>query len=457
MKLTRKSGICSFQWKTILVRHLIDFHFLCLIWAKLLIEELNFTSLVTYLFRWIGFGLLLGLLAGTASAFFLLALEWATLTRENNLWIVALLPLGGFLIGWTYYKYAESSVRGNNLLLEELYQTHQPIPLRMTPLVLFGTIATHLFGGSAGREGTAVQMGGSLADQLTKRFKLAKEDRRLVLIAGVAGGFASVFGTPLAGAIFALEWMLNKKFRWQSVFPAFWTGITANYVCAELWGVGHTHYSIPEVPGLTFINFIWIIPAGIAFGFSGRLFAQTTHFFSHQFSKWISYPPLRPVIGGLVIALIVWITDTSTYIGLGVPRIVEAFHTPLPWYDWLVKTGMTGFTLGAGFKGGEVTPLFFTGATLGNALSTWIPLPLALLAGMGFVGVFSGATNTPMACTVMGMELFGIESGYYLAIACFIAYLFSGKSSIYSAQNLEGKIHIYPKKRYFSFQRWFKK
>ena len=409
------------------------------------------------MFRWIGFGLLIGLLAGTASAFFLLALEWATLTRENNLWIVALLPLGGFLIGWTYYKYAESSVRGNNLLLEELYQTHQPIPLRMTPLVLFGTIATHLFGGSAGREGTAVQMGGSLADQLTTWFKLAKEDRRLVLIAGVAGGFASVFGTPLAGAIFALEWMLNKKFRWQSVFPAFWTGITANYVCAELWGVGHTHYSIPEVPDLTFINFIWIIPAGIAFGFSGRLFAQTTHFFSHQFSKWISYPPLRPVIGGLVIALIVWITDTSTYIGLGVPRIVEAFQTPLPWYDWLVKTGMTGFTLGAGFKGGEVTPLFFTGATLGNALSTWIPLPLALLAGMGFVGVFSGATNTPMACTVMGMELFGVESGFYLAIACFIAYLFSGKSSIYSAQNLEGKIHIYPKKRYFSFQRWFKK
>ncbi|MBN7814371.1 voltage-gated chloride channel family protein [Algoriphagus pacificus] len=418
---------------------------------------MNFTSLVTYLFRWIGFGLLIGLLAGTASAFFLLALEWATLTRENNLWIVALLPLGGFLIGWTYYKYAESSVRGNNLLLEELYQTHQPIPLRMTPLVLFGTIATHLFGGSAGREGTAVQMGGSLADQLTKWFNLAKEDRRLVLIAGVAGGFASVFGTPLAGAIFALEWMLNKKFRWKSVFPAFWTGITANFVCAELWGVGHTHYSIPEVPDLTFINFIWIIPAGIAFGFSGRLFAQTTHFFSHQFSKWISYPPLRPVIGGLVIALIVWITDTSTYIGLGVPRIVEAFQTPLPWYDWLVKTGMTGFTLGAGFKGGEVTPLFFTGATLGNALSTWIPLPLALLAGMGFVGVFSGATNTPMACTVMGMELFGVESGFYLAIACFIAYLFSGKSSIYSAQNLEGKIHIYPKKRYFSFQRWFKK
>ncbi|EAZ81777.1 voltage-gated chloride channel family protein [Algoriphagus machipongonensis] len=418
---------------------------------------MNFTSLVAYLFRWTGFGLLIGLLAGTASAFFLFALEWATQTRESHLWLIALLPIGGFLIGWTYYKYAESSVKGNNLLLEELYQSKSPIPLRMTPLVLFGTIGTHLFGGSAGREGTAVQMGGSLADQLTKWFKLSHEERRLVIIAGVAAGFASVFGTPLAGAIFALEWMLSRKFRWRSLYPAFFTGYIAHLVCANLWGIGHTHYSIPEVPGFTLINFLWIIPAGIAFGFSGRLFAQTTHFFTHQFSKWVSYPPLRPVIGGLVIAIIVWFSDSTTYIGLGVPRIVEAFEQPLPWYDWLVKTGMTGFTLGAGFKGGEVTPLFFTGATLGNALSTWIPLPLALLAGMGFVGVFSGATNTPMACTVMGMELFGYESGLYLAIACFIAYVFSGKSSVYGSQNLEQKIHIYPKKRYFSLDRWFKK
>jgi len=203
--------------------------------------------------------------------------------------------------------------------------------------------------------------------------------------------------------------------------------------------VGHTEYFIPEIAAHSFTNLLWIIPAGIAFGLSGRLFAECTHFFSKLFSKTISYPPLRPVIGGLVIAGIVWISDSTTYIGLGVPRIVEAFEQPLPWYDWLAKTGLTGFTLGAGFKGGEVTPLFFTGATLGNALSSLIPLPLALLAGMGFVGVFSGATNTPMACTVMGMELFGWEAGVFLALACGIAYVFSGKGSIYSSQDLGWK------------------
>ncbi|WP_250161393.1 voltage-gated chloride channel family protein [Algoriphagus algorifonticola] len=392
-----------------------------------------------YFLLWLVLGLLVGLLSGSASAFFLVALDWATNFREEHLLVIALLPLGGWIIGWTYYKIGQNSVKGNNLLLDELYQTKNPIPLRMTPLVLFGTIFTHFFGGSAGREGTAVQMGGSLADQLTKWFKLESPDRRIILICGVSGGFASVFGTPLAGAIFSLEWMHTGHFRWKSIFPAFWAGLVAHWVCESLWGVGHTVYQIPEVATHTLMNLLWIIPAGIAFGLSGRLFAEASHFFSRVFSKTISYPPLRPFIGGLLIALFVWISGSTTYLGLGVPRIVEAFETPLPWYDWLAKTGLTGFTLGAGFKGGEVTPLFFTGATLGNALHSLIPLPLALLAGMGFVAVFSGATNTPIACTVMGMELFGYESGIFLAIACFIAYVFSGKGGIYGSQDLGWK------------------
>jgi H+/Cl- antiporter ClcA len=400
---------------------------------------LTFKSFGIYFFQWLLGGLLIGLLAGSASAFFLISLEWATDYRESHRWIIALLPLGGFLIGWTYHKIGQNSLKGNNLLLDELNAHKSPIPLRMTPLVLMGTILTHLFGGSAGREGTAVQMGGSLSDQLTKWLGLDRENRRLTLIGGVAGGFSSVFGTPLAGAIFALEWMHTGKFRPQSLFPAFWAAFVADWTCELLWGVGHTEYFIPEIAAHSFTNLLWIIPAGIAFGISGRLFAECTHFFSKLFSKTFSYPPLRPVIGGLVIAGIVWISDSTTYIGLGIPRIVEAFEQPLPWYDWLAKTGLTGFTLGAGFKGGEVTPLFFTGATLGNALSSLIPLPLALLAGMGFVGVFSGATNTPMACTVMGMELFGWEAGVFLALACGIAYVFSGKGSIYSSQDLGWK------------------
>ena len=400
---------------------------------------MNRRELARYFLLWFGLAALTGILSGTASAIFLVSLDWATRFREEHLWLIALLPLAGFGIGYVYYHYGANSSKGNNLLLDELYQSQNPIPLRMTPLVLFGTIFTHLFGGSAGREGTAVQMGGSLADQLTKWFSLNSENRRLILICGVAGGFASVFGTPLAGAVFSMEWMLTRKFHWKSIFPAFWAAIVADWICEFGWGVGHTAYSIPEVPHHSFQNLVWVIPAGIAFGISARLFAEAGHLISELFKKAISYPPLRPVAGGVLMAAIVYFSGTTAYIGLGIPKIVEAFEVPLPWYDWLVKTGLTGLTLGSGFKGGEVTPLFFTGATLGNALSAVIPLPLALLAGMGFVGVFAGATNTPLACTVMGMELFGLQAGVFLGIACLVAYLFSGRKSIYTSQKIESK------------------
>lgn len=400
---------------------------------------MNRTELVRNFILWLGLAGFVGVLSGSASAIFLVSLDWATNFREANPWLIALLPLAGFGIGYVYHHYGANSVKGNNLLLEELYQTKNPIPLRMTPLVFFGTIFTHLFGGSAGREGTAVQMGSSLADQLTKWFSLDQENRRLIIICGVAGGFASVFGTPLAGAIFSLEWMLTHKFRRKSIYPALLTALVANWTCELLWGVGHTVYSIPKVPIHTLMNLAWVIPAGIAFGLAARLFVETGHGISAIFKYTISYPPLRPVVGGVLIALIVYFSGSTTYIGLGIPRIVEAFEVPVPWYDWLAKTGLTGLTLGSGFKGGEVTPLFFTGATLGNALSPWIPLPLALLAGMGFVGVFSGATNTPIACTVMGMELFGYESGIFLGMACLIAYFSSGRASIYDSQNLAKK------------------
>jgi H+/Cl- antiporter ClcA len=279
-----------------------------------------------YVLIWLGLGALVGILAGTASAAFLALLDLATKTRDAHLWLLAFLPLAGFGIGYVYHHYGANSVKGNNLLLEELYQSKNPIPLRMTPLVLFGTIFTHLFGGSAGREGTAVQMGGSLADQLTKWFSLDGESRRIILICGVAGGFASVFGTPLAGAIFSLEWMLNRKFRPKSIFPAFWAAFVAHWVCELGWGIGHTHYAIPEIAPHSLNNLLWIIPAGIAFGLSARLFAETGHLVGNVFKKSIPYPPLRPVIGGILVVLIVYFTEAYAYIGLGVPRIVEAFE-----------------------------------------------------------------------------------------------------------------------------------
>jgi H+/Cl- antiporter ClcA len=387
-----------------------------------------------FLLKWLLIASVVGFVAGSASALFLVSLEWVTNYREAHVWIIAFLPISGLLIGWSYYRFGASVSKGNNQLLEEFYQPTQTIPLRMAPLVLFGTLATHLFGGSAGREGTAVQMGGAIADQLNKWFTLTKEDRKILITIGVAAGFSSVFGTPLAGAVFALEWLIVGRIRYEAILPAFIGAFVADYACAEFWQVYHTQYVITEVPAISMVNLLWLIPAGILFGLAGRLFAKACHLWGDVFQKYISYPPLRPVVGGVLVALIVWASGTTKYIGLGVPTIVDAFEQTLPWYDSLAKIFMTSLTLGAGFKGGEVTPLFFTGATLGNALSLAIPLPMSLLAGVGFVAVFSGATNTPLACTLMGLELFGTEAGIFIGLGCVLAYLFSGHSGIYNSQ-----------------------
>lgn len=394
-----------------------------------------------YLLKWTAIALLIGSLAGSASAFFLVSLEWVTHYRESHLWIIGLLPVAGFSIGWVYHQYGSNVVKGNNQLLDEFHSPSQIIPFRMAPLVLFGTLVTHLFGGSAGREGTAVQMGGAIADQFTRFFKLESHDRKLLLIMGISAGFASVFGTPLAGAVFALEVLVIGRMRYEALLPSFLSAIVADWTC-HAWQVGHTHYSITEVPTITPTTLLWTLLVGILSGFTALLFSKSTHFWSNLFKTKINYPPLRPLVGGVVIALAVWLIGTTKYIGLGVPIIVAAFTENLNSYDFLLKLLFTSFTLGAGFKGGEVTPLFYVGAALGNALVWFVPLPLSLLAGMGFVAVFAGATNTPIACTLMGIELFGAESAIYLALANVVAYLFSGHTGIYGSQIIGSPKHI---------------
>jgi H+/Cl- antiporter ClcA len=406
---------------------------------------MNLTKPLRLSLQWLVICALIGLFSGSASAFFLVALEWVTQFREHQVWIIGLLPIGGLFIGLLYHYYGASVVKGNNLLLEEYENPQQPIPFKMAPLVLIATLITHLVGGSAGREGTAVQMGGAIADQFSNWFNLDKIDRKTILILGISAGFASVFGTPLAGALFALEVVYFSKINFKSVLLSFAVAYAA-YFTVEFWQVQHTHYSIPNLPEMNWIHLFWTIGTGILFGLAALLFSRSTQYWSRLFSKQIHYAPFRPLIGGTILALIIFFIGTTKYIGLGVSEIVKAFSTPNESYDFILKILFTGFTLGAGFKGGEVTPLFFVGATLGSALSVVVPLPIALLAGMGFVAVFSGATHTPIACTVMGMELFGIEGGFFIGIACFVAYFASGSVGIYQSQILKGpKYHLYQK------------
>ncbi len=399
------------------------------------LENIKNSMLITL--KWIFICSLIGIFAGSASAFFLVALEYVTQYRNHHTWIVWLLPIGGLAVGYLYYFYGKEVQKGNNLLLEEYHTPQKKIPFIMAPLVLIGTIITHLFGGSAGREGTAVQMGGAIAEIFTDVFKLTNSERRTIIILGISAGFASVFGTPLAGAVFALEVVIFSKINLKSSILSFFVAYIAYYT-VEFWQVKHTHYSIPVIPEITFTILFWVLLVSILFGFAALLFSRTTHLWGELFSKTIKYPPFRPFVGGSILAVTFYFIGTAKYTGLGLPIIVDAFSTPNASYDFFLKILFTGFTLGAGFKGGEVTPLFFVGATLGSALSVVVPLPIALLAGMGFVAVFSGATHTPIACTVMGMELFGFHCGMYIGISCLIAYFFSGSIGIYKSQIVRG-------------------
>lgn len=390
-------------------------------------------SSLSFLLKWIAIASIIGVCIGTASAGFLQSLNWATDFREDNIWLITLLPIGGFFIGLLYYYFGKEVEPGNNLLIDTIHEPRQIIPFRMTPFVYLGTIVTHFFGGSAGREGTALQMAGSIADQFSKPFKLSKSDRKILIIAAVAGGFGSVFGTPLAGAIFAIEFFLIGRIRYNALFPAFVTAIIADIV-TKLWQTPHTHYHINTIPNISFLNLFYAILAGIFFGLCASMFSKIMHKATALFKSKIAYPPLRPFVGGVIVVGAIWLIGTTKYIGLGIPTIVESFDQQLPAYDFAIKMILTIITLSAGFKGGEVTPLFFIGATLGNALSLFIPLPTGLLAGMGFVAVFAGATNTPIACSIMAIELFGVECGIYVSIACVVSYLLSGHNSIYGRQ-----------------------
>ena len=394
--------------------------------------------------RWIPVSALVGIMGGSASALLLVSLNYATATREKHVWLILLLAPAGWLVGQMYQRLGASVEAGNNLILEQTHDPTATIPLRMTPLILIGTFITHLFGGSAGREGTAIQTGASLADQLARPFRMGPLDRRILLMAGISAGFASVFGTPLAGAVFGLEVLAIGTLTYEAIAPCFLAAFAGDLV-TRAWHVHHTVYQVTQVPSMSLGGLVYSMLAGAIFGLAGMAFARLTHAISHLARKHIASPPLRPLAGGLLVTLAVFGFGTShtlKYIGLGIPTIVASFHSRLPPYDFAAKTLFTAVTLGTGFKGGEVTPLFYIGSTLGNALSRVIPLPASLLAGMGFVAVFAGAANTPIASTLMAVELFGGEAGAYAGIACVLSYLFSGHTGIYTAQRVGKSKHL---------------
>jgi H+/Cl- antiporter ClcA len=373
-----------------------------------------------------------GLLAGLASFVFLEGLDRVTAVQTDTTWMLYLLPVAGLVIGLSNHHLAGRSSAGNALLLEEIHSPSQWVPRRMAPLVLLGTWWTHLFGGSAGREGTALQMSGSLIDAASRVLRLNHSDRSLMLTAALAGGFGSVFGVPFAGVIFAVEVPTVGRLRYQALVPAVIASFVGDSVVTRL---GHHHTARRAMDlSLSASTIGALIVVGLACGIAARLFVSVTSAIRSLGRRYVSSAVVRPVLGGMAVVGLAALFGRD-YLGLSLPLLDSALAgTSIALSVFALKLLFTAVTIGTGFLGGEVTPLFVIGATLGASAGELLGVPIGAAAAIGMVATFGAAANTPIACTVMGLELFGAAAVTPIAIGCMTAWIASGTGTIYETQ-----------------------
>ncbi len=391
--------------------------------------------------RWMVALSMVAVVVGTAAAGFLWGLDWVTRLRFSQSWLVYLLPVAGLGMGYYYRTHGRFVGAGNQVILAELHHDRGKVPALMAPSVVLATLVTHLFGGSAGREGTAVQMGAGMGAWVGGFVSKGGRAKKIFIFCGISAGFGAVFGTPFAGALFALEF---TRFRLLSrkLIPCLFTALLADQVC-HAWGIGHTVY--PAIMWERSLgNWFPLMPKIFVFAcvvaLLSRFFVWVSKFVAGKLQVWFPDGALRAAVGGMVVILLFWLAGTGDYLGLGVLAEDENAYTlprffavdlQAPAETWMWKIAFTVVTLGAGFKGGEVTPLFFIGAALGNWLAWVLDAPVDLFAGMGMIAFFAAATKTPWASLVMGIELLGWGAYAPLAMGTFLAYKLSGKRSVY--------------------------
>ena len=411
-------------------------------------SSVKYISFFSILFKWIFFGGITGVVIGTTTAALLTTNDYLGNMRNDNSWLIYFLPLGGIFIGYLYMKYGKAfgsdSAKGNNLVIEGV-QGKARILKRMGPIVYIGTFITVLFGGSTGREGAAIQMGGSVAQAVNKYFKVNVLDTKVILISGISAGFGAAFGTPITGAIFAMEMTALGKMKYEAFVPCLVASYVGHYVTEFAWGVEHEHFIIQTVPKLSVLLFTKIIIASILFSLVSVLYCQLRHGIQKVTEKKLKKNHMaRAFVGGIIIVLLTLLLGTTDYNGRGLDMLEQSFKEDVPPFAFLAKLVFTAITLGTGFVGGEAIPLFFMGATLGNSLSTLFDLPLSFLAALGMITAFCGGANTPIASFVLAVELFDGKGIEYFFVACLTSYIFSGHHGLWPSQTIgEPKSRLY--------------
>jgi len=384
----------------------------------------------------------IGIAIGTLDAVFGRILLWLTEIRmDHAYWLIPFLGLAGVAIVWCYEKFGGKSSKGMTLIFEAGHGMTDDIPLRLIPFSMIGTWLTHLFGGSAGREGVAIQIGGTLAHNIGKRLSI-HGSAKILLISGIAAGFAGLFRTPLAATFFAIEVLTAGILEYQAILPALVASFTASYTSGYL-GLEKFSFALKDQISLSWILVIQLLIMGIVFGITGGLFSASLHKFKELLAQLVKKPALRIFIIGLAISGFSLLCWGGRYSGLGTNLISMSFTDGIFTWDFMLKFVFTVVTLSAGFQGGEVTPLFAIGASLGVALSSYIGVPTAFAAALGYAAVFGSATNTLITPMLIGAEVFGYAYIPYFTVVCSIAYVFNGNFCIYPLQKgrlVAGKI-----------------
>jgi H+/Cl- antiporter ClcA len=379
--------------------------------------------------KWLLLSLLAGCIGGLSSTLFLKALYTVTDLFTQYPFLIFGLPFAGFIIGWLYYRYDTEKHFGMKLLTQEMQVPLSPIPLKMGVLVFLGTLTSHLFGGSAGRESTAVQTSASFADVVGRFINLTPLGYSIWVRTLMSAGFGSVFGTPLAGACFGIELRGNVFHTMMGVIPCLLASYTGNWLTTQF--ITQHSYVITQYPSMSLSTLGWAMLAGLcigAFSFGFKMMLRRIKFF---FTTVFETQHWRAFVGGCVLVILAVSLNIQPYLGLGLPLLSHSFDTMLPWFAPFAKLITTTLTLGSGFKGGEITPLFVSGAAFGNLLAQYLPLPLTFLAGLGLFSTFSSSTRLPLTGICLGLDLFGWPVLPWAVLVCLIAHFSGGKESIY--------------------------
>ena len=383
---------------------------------------------------WLVLAAAVGLVCGGVGTAFHLSVEAVTELRGEHGWILWLLPLAGLVIV-ALYKGTRCEGMGTNNVIRAVQSGEAVSPL-LVPAIFLGTVLTHLCGGSAGREGAALQMGGSIGYNVGRLFRLSDHDRRTATVCGMAAFFSALFGTPLAATLFAMM-VEDVGLTFSVAFvPGFLAALVA-YGVSLACGISPTRFALADAPALTADAVLKVMVLGAACAVVSRLFCGLLHFTEHALPKRLPNPWVRAAVGGIAVVALSYLMGVGRYNGAGMGVIAAAVEQgeALPW-DFLCKALLTAVTLASGFKGGEVVPSFFVGACFGCVLGGFLGLPAGFGAAIGLVAVFCGAVNCPIASVLLSVEIFGIGGLLYFAMACAISYLLSGYCGLYSSQTI---------------------